>query len=482
MQTIGGTRMAARAMLLLAGLVMICVTGCGGPPKHFDDPVTVMLNKEEGMVPRWAAAAQAEKELPSDPKRIKALQRIVWERGYPADWSNYAVDQLLAQDEAAARKFLGTSIVLVNDWDTTNYIIDLAVNRNWTDFVPALVRSYARTSAGFRDVDRPERKAIEKLAPGKSLEQVVMEVFAADPSRPIEQRAAAWQLLYRLGGDHAKMQELLLAQPARGNDPLLLDLQWAARDLGVIPINLETITWARMLRTEPYRAFAESATKAVAKLGPEQRLGLELRHLPILVFLDYHEAAVLGRSRAELLAEAQQFVAGQQHHLKGPTFDGPMDEHPQELRNWQEKLCWADLATLHVVERVMADRRVVGQWFEQGDADVADESTEYGGLVRVSEKGEPLAQKYSPMMRENNYKYYPPKELAFDAYTALAHYHFHAQEYKNRRYAGPGIGDLDMVKRQQFGALVLTFIDKDKINVDYYQAPEIVIDMGTISR
>jgi hypothetical protein len=467
---------------VVMAMVLAALAGCATTPTVYPDPVAVMLNRDERTERRWDAAKQAERELPADPKRIKALRSIVWERGYPADWSNYAVDQLIAQDEAAAKAFLAKSIVLILDWDTLNYIFDIAVKRNWTDFVPALVRNYAKTTAVYKDAQRPERKAIEKLAPGEPIEQVVMRVFASDSKASVEQRAAAWQLLTRLTADRAKMRALLAAQKPLPDDTLLADLQAVAADLGVVPVNLETVTWVRLLRTPEFARFYEQCRHAVSQLGEEQKQNLDPRHLPVLVYLDVNDPSQLKRPRAELLAELRRFLASQQHHLKGPNYDGPMEDHPQELSEYEGSLCWADLAVLHVMTAFMSDRPLVAQWFAEGDADIVDTTTEYGGLVRIDPQGHPAAQLYKPLIRQHNYKYVPPKEIVFDAYTALAHFHFHAQEYANRRFAGPGIGDMDLVRRHQFNALVLTFIDKDRLNVDYYQAPDSVIDLGTITR
>jgi hypothetical protein len=64
----------------------------------------------------------------------------------------------------------------------------------------------------------------------------------------------------------------------------------------------------------------------------------------------------------------------------------------------------------------------------------------------------------------------------------LAHYHFHAQEYKNSEFAGPGKGDIDTADRLDFNFLVFTFIDEKTLNVDFYQPGGVVVDLGTIKR
>lgn len=469
--------------LMMAATVLM-LTGCATAPKHYEDPIAVMMDRTQSHRARWGAVKQAEAEMFRDPKRIAALQKLVWVRGYPVDYSNYAVDQLIAIDEAEAKKFLASAIIICRDWDTINHIIDTAVERQWVDFVPALVRNYALTTQVYRDADRPERKAIEKLKPGVPVEQVVMRVFAEGTDASITQRAAAWDLLNRLTDDPDHPAKLIAALNAiEAKDPLVADLQAGARELGIVPDSMETVTWLQMLRTPLYGSFWQTARGVAGKLNDEQRHHLELRHLPMLVYISHAQPSLLSASHAELRDRVFGFTESQEHHLKGPTYDGPMDEHPQSFRESESKLCWADLLTLAAVSGWMNDRAMVDRWFAGADADVADNTTEFGGLVLMDKNYGAYPQLYKPMMRRHDLIYYAPKELVLDAYTALAHFHYHAQKYKNRQYAGPGIGDMKRTARtQRFSALVLTFIDRDTLNVDYYQPEDVVIDMGTIRR
>jgi hypothetical protein len=308
-----------------------------------------------------------------------------------------------------------------------------------------------------------------------------MQVFAEGTDASITQRAAAWDLLNRLTDDPAKLIAALNAIEAK--DPLVADLQAGARDLNIVPETMETVTWLQMLRTPLYGSFWQTARDVVSKLNDEQRHHLELRHLPMLVHVSRTQPSLLSASRAELRDRVFRFTESQDHHLKGPTYDGPMDEHPQSFRESESKLCWADLLTLVAISQWMNDRAMIERWFAGADADVVDTTTEYGGLVLMDKDHRAYPQLYKPMMRRHDLIYYAPKELVLDAYTALAHFHYHAQKYKNRQYAGPGIGDMKRTARtQRFSALVLTFISHDELNVDYYQPEDVVIDMGTIRR
>jgi hypothetical protein len=85
-------------------------------------------------------------------------------------------------------------------------------------------------------------------------------------------------------------------------------------------------------------------------------------------------------------------------------------------------------------------------------------------------------------MRAHDLKFLAPQALIDRVYTGLAHYHFHAQEYKNTNHAGPGIGDMEFAKRLNFNCLVFTFVERDRLNVDYYQPNGAVVDLGTLER
>src|SRR5205823_4013647 len=116
--------------LLLSVLLPACAS-------HYADPLAKMTDRNEGHLLRWAAARQAEAEMPDHPDRVAALKKMAWEPGNPSEFRTYAVDQLIAIDEGAAKKFLADSIVLVHDERTLRHILHKAVERHWVEFVPA---------------------------------------------------------------------------------------------------------------------------------------------------------------------------------------------------------------------------------------------------------------------------------------------------------------------------------------------------------
>jgi hypothetical protein len=187
--------------------------------------------------------------------------------------------------------------------------------------------------------------------------------------------------------------------------------------------------------------------------------------------------------RAALMRRVAGRLDGREHHLKSADYDGHNADHPQRLHDWRAELRWADLLVIDVLLDAMADRAIARVWFSQADADLEDASTEYGGLIRWDAEGELIARPYTPMLRDHDRKFIPPAAMTTDAYASLAHYHFHAQRYRNARYAGPGRGDLERVAdRQRLNGLVLTFIDKDRLNADFYRHGRVVVDLGTLRR
>jgi hypothetical protein len=461
-------------LILCTAVALGMTVGCSAAGKV--DPVQRMVDTTRDAGERAKAVEQARTERYDDPARIANLHRLVWDRGHPDRLRRLAIDQLIEYNEADFKAALTRRIVLIQNWDTMQYILDTAVKRNWTDMTATLVRQYARPAKAYPDSERPERDALAKLNPGRTVEQVVFDVFA-DANDQVEtaQQVGAWELLCRTTPP-ARLVELLASAP--DSTPLVIDLKATARDLGTVPMNREGVLWMSHLRDPKQQAFWAAARDAVARLTPEQRVDLQLRHLPMLVAID---PDLLTLGRAALLARTQAGLANVEHHTKAPTYDGQAVDYPQMLYESADKLCWADLASLLTLQRVVAQPKVAAALFEQADADQRDPGSEHGGLIRNESAGQ-VARAYPPAMRHHDRKFLASEEMIRDMYTSLAHYHFHAQEFKNSAYAGPGIGDLKLADRLNCTGLVFTFINASTLNVDYYQPNGAVIDLGVIRR
>ena len=68
------------------------------------------------------------------------------------------------------------------------------------------------------------------------------------------------------------------------------------------------------------------------------------------------------------------------------------------------------------------------------------------------------------------------------AYTAVFHFHFHAQRYRNERYACPGVGDLNYADSTRANCLVFSFVGVDALNIDFYRHGRVIVDLGDVRR
>ena len=74
-----------------------------------------------------------------------------------------------------------------------------------------------------------------------------------------------------------------LLNAAPSTTPLVIDLKACAADLHTVPENREGVLWLSYIRDPKRKDFWNAAKARVALLTPEQRDGLELRHLPLLI-------------------------------------------------------------------------------------------------------------------------------------------------------------------------------------------------------
>lgn len=464
-------------LVTIACSVGVLMVSCA--PQRYDDPISVMLDREADFRFRRHAADQAQRQLSDNDRWAAALHQLAWDRGYPHWQRRYAIDELIRIDEQGFRRVASRRITQIHDEDTLKHLLQHAVQHKWVDFTPALIKSYTLQHSGVRsspDDQRPERTALLQLHPGKTVERVVQDLLIQTGNRvEYPSQVAAWELLCRLMSHQAAQQWLRLAADI---SPLLTDLKAAADQLKLLPEDREGVLWLAFIRDPDRQDFWNKARRVVDQLNPSQQRGLELRHLPILVHLD---PPTIREDLPALRRDVQRLMRAAEHCFI-PTREGRANRSGlQRLDDWQSHLCWADWVTLRTFLLAMQDRSLVKALFHQAESDYRDTGSEYGGVLDRS-AGRFLAQLYKPAIRRHDRKFYPPTRMIEHMYTALAHYHFHAQTYHNREYAGPGQGDLKMADRLHPNGLVLTFIGPDRLNVDYYQAGQVMIDLGTIRR
>lgn len=140
-----------------------------------------------------------------------------------------------------------------------------------------------------------------------------------------------------------------------------------------------------------------------------------------------------------------------------------------------------DLQKIHLVQRALEGPEVRMQLARFVRDDLADPKTELGGVVRLVDGRATFDGQNGSGGGNNAFV----AGASFDPFEALASFHFHALDaHGDRDAAGPSPGhgaDLATAHALQLDGFVFTLVAKDRVNVDYFSARGVVLDLGTIT-
>jgi hypothetical protein len=265
------------------------------------------------------------------------------------------------------------------------------------------------------------------------------------------------------------------------DDLFLLDLRKTLLDLGIVPHRKEEILWIRELSKADYEAFWSEAMVTLSELSEGRRSTLEMRDIPMAVSVRRHTPKYMNMRNSQILSEIEQKLKNRKHYFE--TEGGGTYSSTSELfRNHKDSLTWGDAMAISTALTAMSVTEVRSHLFDYANRDLQDTTTEYGGVIALDKKGRFEILEFEPKIRHHDRRFNASQEMFDAAYTALFHFHFHAQEYRNSDHAGPGMGDKNYASNTRSNCLVFTFVNKDKMNVDYYRHGNVVIDLGTITR
>jgi len=415
-----------------------------------------------------------------DEQYLDALTGLLWMPGYTVTSRRQAFERLLEYDEARLKKTIRRRLPNIGARLWQEQLCGLIVEHGWIDLSPALVSSWARSIPYVDDFTRVEYKSLVELY--GSREGVVDAVFELlVESRSPTLRTRCWGLLYRLGY-HGRLIALLEAHSVDPGDAMLMDLRAAALDLGVVPRNREEILWVRKLRDPSRAEFWSQATAAVQSLPQSRRMELELRDLPIVVAASIHDPELLHADKRALFDRLAGRLAGRRKYIDAGRYAGFPGSYDQHLAAHRKVLTWGDLAAMTLALRAVEVSQVAAHLWAYAEDDRQDKTTEYGGVIRLDARGRFEVIEFRPKFRTADNRFVASQAMLDSAYTAVFHFHFHAQKYDNRRYTAPGIGDLNYADNLRANCLVFSFVNKDTMNVDYYRHSRVIVDLGEVGR
>lgn len=470
-----------RAVLVVWTVVV--VLGAFGPigctsPVAVEDPLGTL--KDPKSTQRQLLGAMVELDQRSDEVYVEALSRMMWVAGYTVTSRQAAFDRLLKFDEPGLKKTIRRRMPNLGARMWRERLCELIVEYGWVDLSPALVSAWARPIPYVDDFKRVEYESLVKLYGDR--EGVVDAVFELlVESRSGTLRTRCWGLLYRVGY-RQRLVALLEDHAVDPDDGMLIDLKAAVLDLGVLPRNREEILWIRKLRDPSRAEFWSQATAAVQALPQARRLELELRDLPIVVAASIHDPELLNADKQTMFDQLRATLAPRRKHIDSGRFEGFPGSYEQQLNDHRKVLTWGDLAAVTLALRAAEVTQVADHLFDYAERDRLDKSTEYGGVIRLDSRGRFEIIEYPPRFRNADNRFVTSQAMMDAGYTAVFHFHFHAQKYANGRYTSPGIGDVNYADNLRTNCLVFTFVNEDTMNMDYYRHTRVIIDLGEIAR
>ena len=479
--------MVRKAILTSSIIGVWFAVGCSTSPAAYDDPIAVMNDPKTISRSRINAMKQAEIEETDNPERIKALKEIMTGRGgHPLKVRVEAFNELLSHDEEDAKATLYYRLPTIPSNDLVAYLCNKIADEYWTEMTPSLVRSL---STGNRDIpimDRPDTKALLRLHPGQSLNEIILNVVKQQGTGLLASRwrMSAWELLNKLGTPENELHTWLNDDSLyKKGDSFFDALHRGFVELGVVPTTVEEVKWLIALQDDSYSQWWAKCRAAVGIIPEINRKGIALRHLAVLVIVQQYHPDWLKHNRDELYSQLASQLENRQHYLSGMVGQGVSKPlHPQLITDWQEQLTWPDLITIKLADTLVHDPAIRAPLFKLVASDHLDESTEYGGILDVNDDAATTLIPMPPHRAYNDTRYRASSKMVERGYTAPFHFHLHVQEEKNRQYAGPGSGDLNYAQLMQINGLVFTSINADTLNVDYYQPGHISVDLGVLTR
>jgi hypothetical protein len=449
---------------------------------------TLMNGALSNMVHR-GAMTQLEAAPRDDDTTIDVLQGLIYRSGYDVDVRRRGLEMLIEIDRARLVRTLRQRLPRITDKPWLRQVCNWIAHQDWSSaeretLEEALVSSWGRAwTGGMPEAQRPEYQAMaEMVGKDQLVDFVWAQLLAHNQPSQEAYRHRCWELLHRLGARERLMAAVQELTPDVSANPMLKDLHEAAVAFGTVPWNREEILWLRKLREPERRTFWTQAQGACAAMPEARRLTLRIRDLPTAVAAMRHRPDLAGSTRSAMAQQLERRLQGIQHYSEENAYykNGRFVE--DRVHDHINDLSWGDLAAITLALDALDVVPVLAHLFDYADRDNAETSTEFGGVIALDGKGRYEIQEFHPRVRHHDLRFNAPQEMFDAAYTGLFHFHFHATTHRNRVHAGPGLGDLTYADVTRANCLVLTFIDEDTLNVDWYRHDGVVVDLGCVQR
>lgn len=416
------------------------------------------------------------------PSYVKMLKQIVVSNDYLMPTRKAAFQRLARYDPELLVSSLDLVLGRLQPIEYRTWVMEQIAKDNRRDLTKAIIRSWAMPSRMWdEDEIRPEPQALAAMYGENQVSTILIQTMLdANPLVEANLRARCWELVVT-SGDREKLIVLVQDDELVGRDGLLRDMRAAVNDFKIVPRNREEILWIRELRKPSRKAYWSQLAEALEQLSESRRADLEPRDLAVVDAAMRRQPELLDADDTELYKALERSL--QEHGGRhSADFTGWSIRISESINDDRDKLTWGDLAAIYLAREAMNSPALREHIFDFAERDLMDKTTEYGGVLRLNSDGRYELVEHPPRTRVADDRFLAPQALFDDGYTALFHIHNHAQKYRNGRYAGPHIGDMEYADETGANGLVFTFIDPKTMNVDFYRHDAVIVDLGTISR
>lgn len=466
--------------ILIFYILCFSLQSCGG--QEISNPQSVLL--ETGRSSRVHLQAMNSYELKvgsSSPEYKKILHQLLWQPGYTIEVRKEALHRLWTFDRHQTIRTLRQQLPRLNNWEWLIEVCSWISENRVVELNEGLISSWASPAPRILSEDeRPEYLALVSMHGKEEVINLVFETLK-DANKSWQQgyRSRCWDLLHRIGKRDRLIALLKESQISR-DDYYLQDLRRAYLELGIVPHGREEILWIQKIATEEYAEFWEEAVSALSQMGDLRRSSLELRDIPVAVSVLRHSPADLTISKDKALNDIQTALEDAKHYYETEG-GGIYNPNYELLKTHKDKLTWGDAMAIEMILRALQVFEVRSHLFDYALRDLSDESTEYGGVIALDQEGRFEILEFEPKIRHHNRRFNASQEMFDSAYSALFHFHFHAQKIRNGDHAGPGLGDKNYANSTRANCLVFTFISQNEMNVDFYRHGGVVVDLGLVT-
>ncbi|MEM7228186.1 MAG: hypothetical protein AAF432_05145 [Planctomycetota bacterium] len=474
-------RFAAILVGAVAGISVLMLNACSAPTS-VDDPLATLRATDRS--PRQHRLAIDQLTMQPAPEGAdKVLHAVIWRPGYTVEVREMTPNRLAESDLKELHRTIRNNYPRMGMPLWSERLAEIIAERNWTELTPALVSRWGYIPSAHGDeLGRAEYKALAAMYGSDEVIDLVFTMFV-ESTRVAQQglRMRCWNLLHRLDQRDRLIMLVQNAAPTE-NDLLLQDLQQIAMELGLVPYNSEEILWGRKLLTPEYAEVWSQIRTGMTMVPADRRSSMEFRDLPIVAAASIHEPELLAMSFNALYADVEARLKQEEHFARTDMVDSLVTTRQGQIREVREKITWGDLVAMRMALRAMHVPEIIDHFYDYAERDRADESTEYGGVMRLDAQNRFELIEFVPRIRDHDAKFVAPQAMFDAAYNALFHFHYHAQRYRNNEYAGPGHGDMNYANNTRANCLVLTFVGRNRLNVDFYRHSNVWVDLGTIER